>query len=67
MSSIYTPVEDMARGGKAMQVLREGSSGPEVRQLQERLQELGFSPGNILGFPYDDFSLYPCDFSTPTL
>jgi hypothetical protein len=21
----------------------------------------------ILGFPYDDFSLYPCDFSTPTL
>ena len=21
----------------------------------------------LLGFPYDDFSLYPCDFSTPTL
>jgi putative chitinase len=36
-------------GGKAMSVLREGSSGPEVAKLQERLRELGFNPGRIDG------------------
>jgi len=32
-----------------MHVLREGSSGHEVQQLQERLKALGFNPGNIDG------------------
>ena len=36
-------------GGKAMSILREGSSGPEVAKLQERLRELGFNPGRIDG------------------
>ena len=32
-----------------MSILREGSSGPEVAKLQERLRELGFNPGRIDG------------------
>lgn len=32
-----------------MPVLKEGSSGPDVVKLQERLKELGFNPGNIDG------------------
>lgn len=32
-----------------MAVLKEGSSGPEVVQLQEKLKALGFNPGNIDG------------------
>lgn len=32
-----------------MAVLKEGSTGPEVRQLQERLKALGFNPGMIDG------------------
>jgi uncharacterized protein (TIGR02594 family) len=30
-------------------VLKRGSSGPEVRDLQRRLQELGYSPGRVDG------------------
>jgi putative chitinase len=36
-------------GGKAMPVLKEGSAGPEVAKLQEKLRELGFNPGLIDG------------------
>lgn len=32
-----------------MQILKEGSSGPEVVTLQEKLKQAGFSPGNIDG------------------
>jgi len=32
-----------------MSVLKEGSSGPEVIKLQEKLKELGFDPGSIDG------------------
>jgi len=32
-----------------MSILKEGSSGPEVTKLQERLKELGFDPGAIDG------------------
>jgi peptidoglycan hydrolase-like protein with peptidoglycan-binding domain/predicted chitinase len=35
-------------------VLRQGSKGPEVRQLQERLAELGFDPGEPDGIFGDD-------------
>jgi len=33
----------------ATEVLRQGSSGGEVRQLQERLSRLGYSPGEVDG------------------
>jgi peptidoglycan L-alanyl-D-glutamate endopeptidase CwlK len=36
-------------GGGAMQVLRKGSTGPEVAELQTELKTRGFSPGAIDG------------------
>src|SRR3989304_2404722 len=32
-----------------MQTLKEGSSGPEIKTLQQKLKEKGFNPGSIDG------------------
>ena len=32
-----------------MNLLAEGASGPKVKQLQTRLKDKGFDPGNIDG------------------
>lgn len=52
----YTTIisgEDLIQqtGGSSspLQLLKEGSSGPVVKQLQQRLQEKGFNPGSIDG------------------
>jgi peptidoglycan hydrolase-like protein with peptidoglycan-binding domain len=49
----YTTVingQDLISGSPgSLQLLREGSSGPLVKQLQQRLQDKGFNPGTIDG------------------
>jgi peptidoglycan hydrolase-like protein with peptidoglycan-binding domain len=34
---------------EVLQLIQEGSSGPLVKQLQDRLKEKGFNPGTIDG------------------
>lgn len=48
---IYGPDLIKETGGltEPLQLLKEGSSGPLVKQLQERLKEKGFNPGGIDG------------------
>jgi peptidoglycan hydrolase-like protein with peptidoglycan-binding domain len=41
-------IDSQGTGGSA-QLLKEGSSGPLVRQLQQRLKDKGFNPGTIDG------------------
>ena len=48
---IYGPDLIKETGGltEPLQLLKEGSSGPLVKQLQERLKEKGFNPGGVDG------------------
>ena len=49
----YTTViygQDLMSGSSgSVQLLKEGSSGPLVKQLQQRLKDKGFNPGNLDG------------------
>jgi putative chitinase len=43
------PYDPEKSGEVIMAFLKEGDSGPKVTELQQRLSQLGFSPGNIDG------------------
>lgn len=47
--AVRVPRGRKEEGGLAMATLRQGSRGEEVKRLQSRLKELGFSPGAIDG------------------
>ncbi|HAA33039.1 MAG TPA: hypothetical protein DCE56_41620 [Cyanobacteria bacterium UBA8553] len=42
-------IQQTGGSSSPLQLLKEGSSGPVVKQLQQRLQEKGFNPGSIDG------------------
>lgn len=42
-------IQQTGGSSSPLQLLKEGSSGPIVKQLQQRLQEKGFNPGSIDG------------------
>jgi peptidoglycan hydrolase-like protein with peptidoglycan-binding domain len=48
---IYGPdlIKDTGGPSQQLQLLKEGSSGPLVKQLQQRLKDKGFNPGDIDG------------------
>ena len=48
---IYAPdlIKETGGLGEPLQLLKEGSSGPLVKQLQQILQDKGFNPGNLDG------------------